>query len=78
MKNPIESTVINAISNSIDVPESTITADRTLNDLGMTSILAVQLFSKLQTQFGVETAPEELFQMKTVGEIVGYFEGKAK
>lgn len=78
MKNPIESTVINAIRNSIDVPESSITADRTLNDLGMNSILAVQLFSKLQTQFGVDTAPEELFQMKTVGEIVDYFESKAK
>ncbi|NLR58118.1 acyl carrier protein [Chitinophaga polysaccharea] len=78
MKNPIESTVINAISNSIDVPESSITAERTLNDLGFNSILAVQLFSKLQTQLGVETAPEELFQMSTVGEIVDYFENKAK
>ncbi|MBS0029257.1 acyl carrier protein [Chitinophaga sp. 22321] len=78
MKTAIESTVINEISNSIGIPESAITAEHSLNDLGMNSILAVQLFSKLQTQFGMENAPAEMPHMGTVGEIVHYFESKAK
>lgn len=78
MKNPIASEVINAISHSAGIPQESVTADRTLNDLGMNSILAVQLCTKLQQQFGVETSPEQIFQMGTVGEIVDYVESKAK
>ncbi|QJB30456.1 acyl carrier protein [Chitinophaga oryzae] len=78
MENPITAEVINVISSSAGIPQESITADRSLDDLGLNSIMAVQLCSKLQQQFGVEAAPEEIFRMGTVGKIVDYVESRAK
>ncbi|RBL91353.1 acyl carrier protein [Chitinophaga flava] len=77
MKQPIESTVISAISSSIGIPENAISSDQSLEELGMTSILAVQLSSKLQQQFGIADM-DGMSTSNTIGEIVDYIEGKAK
>ncbi|MGN7823135.1 acyl carrier protein [Chitinophaga varians] len=76
MKTPIESTIISEISHSIGVPENAISADQTMDDLGMTSILAVQLSSKLQQQFGI-TDMSGISTSNTVGELVDYVQSKA-
>lgn len=78
MENPIESKVINAISTSVGIPAESITADRSLDDLGLNSILAVQLFSKLQKELGVEADLNEIAPNSTIGDVVDYFESKAE
>ncbi|MBV8251523.1 MAG: acyl carrier protein [Chitinophaga sp.] len=75
---PIESTVINAISKSAGIPEEAISPDHSLNDLGMNSILAVQLLSNLQQQFGIKADLGGMSTSNTIGEIVDYFESNAK
>ena len=78
MQQPIESKVINAISHSAGIPEQAISPDHSLNDLGMNSILAVQLLAELQAQFGIDAGMGGMSTSSTVGEIVDYIESKAK
>lgn len=78
MQNPIESKVINAVSTAAGIPAASITADRSLDDLGLNSIMAVQLFSKLQKELGVEADLNGISPNSTIGDVVDYFESKAE
>lgn len=78
MTKTVESKVINAISASTGIPESSITSGQSFEDLGFTSILAVQLLSKLEKQFGIEAAPNETSHITTVGEFVDYFKNRVQ
>ncbi|MBO9730342.1 MAG: acyl carrier protein [Chitinophaga sp.] len=78
MSNPTESKVTNAISELVDIPRDQITTDQSFEELGFTSILAVQLLSKLETAFDVPAPQGEMFNMRTVGEVVDYFQSKVK
>lgn len=75
MKTPIESKIISAVSNSTGIPENAITADRSLDDLGLNSILAVQLSSELQQQYGI-TDMSGVSTRNTIGEIADYIKSK--
>ncbi|MBC9914791.1 acyl carrier protein [Chitinophaga varians] len=75
MKTPIESKIISAVSSSIGIPESAITADRSLDDLGLNSILAVQLSNELQQQYGI-TDMSGVSTSNTIEEIADYIKSK--
>ncbi|WP_160713097.1 acyl carrier protein [Chitinophaga solisilvae] len=77
MKQPIESTLINAISHSAGIPANAINPAQSLDDLGMNSILAVQLLSQMQDQLGIKADLSGLSTSNTIGEIANYLESKA-
>ncbi|RAJ82283.1 acyl carrier protein [Chitinophaga dinghuensis] len=78
MKQPIESAVMNAISTSAGIPENAISSNQSLDDLGLNSILAVQLLTNLQDRLGISVDQNSMSTSNTVGEIVDYFQSKAK
>ncbi|NIG54496.1 acyl carrier protein [Chitinophaga sp. Cy-1792] len=78
MAQPTESNVINTISTATGVPETAINPATTFSELGMTSILAVQLASKLENKLGVKLNLDEMTNTQTIGDLVSYIETKAK
>ncbi|MBC9929382.1 acyl carrier protein [Chitinophaga qingshengii] len=79
MKNPMESTIISAISETAGIPAGNISPDHSFQDLeGMNSILAVRLMSRLQQKLGVEANLNDLNPGMTISELANYFENKRK
>ncbi|RFS26706.1 acyl carrier protein [Chitinophaga silvatica] len=78
MEQPIESAIIKEISNTLGIPETSISSGQSIEELGMTSILAVQLASKLEQQFGVKADMDGLSMHSTIGEVADYYKTKAK
>ncbi|MFB6457139.1 acyl carrier protein [Chitinophaga sp. Hz27] len=77
MEQPTTSQVINTISNLAGIPAGNINPDQSLQDLGMTSILAVQLVSKLEEQFGFEANLDEMQHCNTISDIVNYVKSRS-
>ncbi len=69
--------VKNALVESLDLEESQIQLDSSLNDdLGIDSLDAVELSLDLESEFDIEITDEELSSLKTVEDIVKLIESK--
>lgn len=60
----------------LDTDTSAITADTTLEELGIDSLETVEILMELEDEFGIEMPAGEVG--KTVGELVKYIENKRK
>ncbi|MCD7809882.1 MAG: acyl carrier protein [Erysipelotrichaceae bacterium] len=69
--------VKNALVKSLDIEESEIKLDSSLNDdLGIDSLDAVELSLDLESEFDIEITDDELSSLKTVEDIVKLIESK--
>lgn len=65
------------IVEQLDVEESKITLETTFEDIDADSLDVVELVMALEEEFDLEIADEEVENIKTVGDIVSYIEGRA-
>lgn len=59
-----------------DVDWSTVTEASTLESFGFDSLAVLDLIFDLETEFDVQIKAEEVLEMKTIGELVTFLEGK--
>ena len=65
------------ILNQIDIDESIITLDaKFIEDLGADSLDVAEMIIAFEDEFNVEIDDEEIENMKTVNQVVHYFEKK--
>lgn len=65
------------ICEQLDVEEDKVTQEASIiDDLGADSLDVVDLIMSLEEEFDVEVPDEDVENMKTVGDIVKYIEGK--
>lgn len=62
------------ICSQFDIDEDDITADSTLDELGIDSIDAVDLAMNIEDEFEVEIPDDELENFKCVGDVVKFIE----
>ncbi len=64
------------IVEQLDVEEGKIKLETTFEDIDADSLDVVELVMALEEEFDLEIADEEVENIKTVGDIVSYIEGK--
>lgn len=64
------------IVDQLDVEEEKINLETTFEDIDADSLDVVELVMALEEEFDLEIADEEVENIKTVGDIVSYIEGK--
>ncbi len=64
------------IVEQLDVEEEKINLETTFEDIDADSLDVVELVMALEEEFDLEIADEEVENIKTVGDIVSYIEGK--
>ena len=65
------------ILNQVDIDESIITLDaKFIEDLGADSLDVAEMIIAFEDEFNVEIDDEEIENMKTVSQVVHYFEKK--
>lgn len=64
------------LGDHLDTDTSAITADTTLEELGIDSLETVEILMELEDEFGIEMSASEVG--KTVGSLVTYIENKTK
>ena len=64
------------LGDHLDTDTSAITADTTLEELGIDSLETVEILMELEDEFGIEMSASEVG--KTVGSLVTYIESKTK
>ncbi len=62
--------VIEKVAEYKEVPAEEISAETTISELGMDSLDAMNLIFELEEEFDLAIPDEEVFEMKTVGEII--------
>lgn len=63
------------LSEQLDVPAESITADTNLvDDLGADSLDVVELIMSVEDEFGISISDEDAANLPTVGKIVEYIE----
>ena len=62
------------LASQLDVEESSITMESTLEDLHADSLDLVDVVMTLEDEFSVEFPEDKIENMKTVGDIVNYIE----
>ena len=62
------------LASQLDVEESSITMESTLEDLHADSLALVDVVLTLEDEFSVEFPEDQIENMKTVGDIVDYIE----
>ncbi len=72
----IFSKVRSLIVEQLDVDEEKVTTETTFEDIDADSLDVVELVMALEEEFDLEIADEEVENIKTVGDIVSYIEGK--
>lgn len=75
MTQDIEQAVVQAIAKKKRVEASGITADSTLDELGIKSLEAITIIFEMEEKFGVEIPTENLDSLKTVQDIVDGIRG---
>ena len=71
--------VINLISEQLNVKLDEIKdSSELVGDLGADSLDGVEVIMELEEVFGFEISDEEADQLKTVGDVIKYIEGKKK
>lgn len=62
------------ISEQLDIDEEQITMETTFEDIDADSLDVVELVMALEEEFDLEIADEEVENIQTVGDVVGYIE----
>lgn len=62
------------LGDHLDTDTSAITADTTLEELGIDSLETVEIMMELEDEFGIEITVSEIG--KTIGSLVEYIDGK--
>jgi acyl carrier protein len=62
------------ISEQLDIDEEQITLETTFEDIDADSLDVVELVMALEEEFDLEIADEEVENIQTVGDVVGYIE----
>jgi acyl carrier protein len=70
MEEQIRSTLTNAVSGFLDLPEESIDCSAELADLGVDSLQAVQLLVLLERTYHIEISEEELKNFTSINSIV--------
>ena len=75
----IREEVINLISEQLNVKLDEIKdSSELVGDLGADSLDGVEVIMELEEVFGFEISDEEADQLKTVGDVIKYIQGKKK
>lgn len=64
--------IAKVIAEKMDIPESEITAEKTLEDLKIDSLDMVEIVMDLEDELGVSL--EDMTDVKTVGDVVAYIQ----
>ncbi len=64
------------ISEQLDIDESEITPDTTLEDLGVDSLDLVDIVMDIEDEFELEVPDDALERFTTVGDVVAFVEGE--
>lgn len=64
------------IADQLNVEESTITEDTTLEDLGADSLALVELVMSVEEEFEIQIEDEDMEKFKSVGDVLDYIESK--
>ncbi len=63
------------IAEMIGLDAERLTPEQTFDDLGFDSLTTVEIVIAAEDRFGVSIPDEELFALRTLGEVVAYVEG---
>jgi|GEM_PF-1688956 len=66
-------TLVQAISQAVNVPESEIDIDENLMELGFDSIKLISLAEQLETQLNITLYPTVFFEYQTISDVASYF-----
>jgi acyl carrier protein len=80
LDSPLSQILLTVVSEKTGYPPEMLEFDMDMEaDLGIDSIKRVEIFGALQEQFpeGPQASPEDLAELRTLGEIVGYLQGLA-
>lgn len=73
----MEDKVIKLVSEATKVDASKLGASTTfIDDLNLDSLDIVELMMKMEDEFGVEIPEEDAEGLKSIGDVVGYLDGK--
>lgn len=64
------------IADQLNVEESTISEDTTLEDLGADSLALVELVMSVEEEFEIQIEDEDMEKFKSVGDVLDYIESK--
>lgn len=71
-KDNVRDSIVNSIMNSLGVSEEEVELDRQFTDLGIDSIIGVELINNLNEQLGIVLRTSVLFDYVTVNELTDY------
>lgn len=57
------------VSHYSKVPVSELTPDRSLEDIGLSSLDIVMISGEIEDEFGIEVEPTDIFESKTISEV---------
>lgn len=64
------------IADQLDIEESVVAEDTTLEDLGADSLALVELVMSVEEEFDIQIEDEDMEKFKTVGDVLDYIESK--
>ncbi|XDG08964.1 hypothetical protein ABKA04_008579 [Annulohypoxylon sp. FPYF3050] len=68
--------VVNMLETVADVPRENIKEDIALEDLGVDSLMMIELIGEISSLYNVELQPDELEQLPNLESLVGYLQGR--
>ncbi|CDK30431.1 acyl carrier protein [Candidatus Babela massiliensis] len=71
-KNEIRNKIVSLVSKQLNVPESSITADATIDSLGADSLDRVEIVMRLEEEFKLEINDEDAEKLNTIDDAVNY------
>ncbi|WP_393915986.1 acyl carrier protein [Halostreptopolyspora alba] len=72
----VSAQVSSALSEELDVPSGEIAPEKTLEELGVDSVAAVELGDVLQQRLGIRIGEDELNTQNTVAQVISVITGK--
>ncbi len=67
--------VTSIISEMTDLEAESLTPEQTFEELGFDSLTTIEIVVAAEDRFGVSIDDEQLLTLRTIGEVVAYFEG---
>lgn len=69
-------TIKKILSEQLDVDETTITEETTIEDLGADSLDLVETIMNIEEEFDIEVDDNDVENLKTVGDFINYINSK--
>ncbi len=69
-------TIKKILAEQLDVDESTVTSDTTIEELGADSLDLVEAIMNIEDEFGIEIDDNDVENLKTVGDFLEYISNK--